>query len=158
VDHLPVRGRDDGHRAVAAYWPEELHDDPDPSKDRRFRVRPRERTSKGNVGSWRSVCEAGHELVGQLGIVDLIDTADHFFGVPGCLHLSFRVSCGEEPQQLGSATVVESFVGFGQQSSKSDTTGPSCGLDGPESGSGPGAGIRPASSFANLTTWNGSAI
>ncbi len=53
------------------------------------------------------------ELDREGGVVDVVDSADDFLGVPRHAHLALRVARLEQPEQLVAASVVEAFVGLG---------------------------------------------
>ena len=83
--------------------------------DHREIVRPSWRTSGGHTRSWRSAPRRVDELGGEGGVVMLVDRADDLLGVPGRADLASRVAGVEQTEELGAATVVEAFVGLGEQ-------------------------------------------
>jgi len=61
------------------------------------------------------VTELGDEGGGEVGIRDVVDAPHGFLRVPGSADLAAWVTSVEEPDELRSALVVESFGGFGEQ-------------------------------------------
>ena len=55
--------------------------------------------------------ELGHELDGEVGVADLVDRADDFFGVPGQADLAVGVVGVEQAAQFRVSGGVEAFVG-----------------------------------------------
>ena len=64
---------------------------------------------------WEVVTQSGDELEREARVEVVVDRPPDFLGVPRHAHLAVRVAGVEEPDQLGAAVVVESFVGLGQQ-------------------------------------------
>ena len=59
------------------------------------------------------------ELTSESTVVDVIDLADGLFGMPGHTHFAFRVSGMQQPAALGVASVVETFMGSGEEPPRS---------------------------------------
>ena len=59
--------------------------------------------------------ELGAELCGEVGVGDLVDGTDDFFGVPRRPDLPAGITGLEQPVQSLVASVVEAFVCLGQQ-------------------------------------------
>jgi hypothetical protein len=101
-----------------------------------------------DLGWHRGVGHVDDQLVevlgGDGGVVDVVETAQRLFRVPGRADLTARVAGFEQPHQLRVAVFVESFVFLWSTSAALDTADRLCGHDAPRSRSARGDDTRRA--------------